>query len=222
VYAVLNEVAGERVVRPEPNADHLTRKPIVKGAVYPCAYLTREQLEAASPPKNRRIFVVIRDLRDTLISQYFSVRYSHEIFNPGMQRLRDKLSELDLTQGLIYLMKRRLFVSANIQRSWINSPYLLIKYEDLNRNELEGFKKIFAYCNIPAGNDDISAIIAKHSFAERAGRKRGEEDIYSHHRKGIVGDWRNYFNSELTDRFKEHFGELLIKTNYESDMNWQP
>jgi len=222
VYAVLNELVDHRIVRPEPNADHVTKRPLVKSAVYPCTYLTRQRLNETGPPGRLRIFIVIRDLRDTLISQYFSVRYSHQIFNPGMQRLRDKLSKMDLTDGLIYLMQHRLFVSATIQRSWINSPYLLIKYEDLNRDEIGVFKKIFKYCNIQGTDGEIENAVKSHSFTERSGRKRGEEDIYSHHRKGIIGDWRNYFNEELTILFKKTFGDLLIEAGYESDMQWKP
>ena len=52
------------------------------------------------------------------------------------------------------------------------------------------------------------------------GRQRGQEDITSHERKGISGDWRNYFTDRITRAFKERFGELLIATGYEDDLDW--
>jgi hypothetical protein len=220
VYAVLNEVAGERIVKPLPAADHVTKKAIVSSGIYPCVYLRRDQLVKAAPPSDIRIFIVIRDLRDTLISQYFSVRYSHKILDPLMQELRDTLSSMSITEGLVFMMKRRLKTSADIQKSWINSGHLLIRYEDLNKDAFAGFQKIFTHCTIPFDDHHLRWITERHSFERQAGRKRGEEDIHSHHRKGIIGDWRNYFDEKIKLFFKEKYGNILIDTGYENSLDW--
>lgn len=52
------------------------------------------------------------------------------------------------------------------------------------------------------------------------GRKEGEEDKTSHFRKGIAGDWKNYFTPKITAAFKEKHNSLLIKLGYEMDANW--
>jgi lipopolysaccharide transport system ATP-binding protein len=51
------------------------------------------------------------------------------------------------------------------------------------------------------------------------GRQRGQEDSTAHERKGIAGDWRNYFSDRIKRTFKERYGELLIATNYEKDLD---
>jgi lipopolysaccharide transport system ATP-binding protein len=58
------------------------------------------------------------------------------------------------------------------------------------------------------------------SFKNRAGRKPGEEDVTSHYRKGVSGDWQNHFTDNIKAAFKEKFGQILIDTGYEKDMNW--
>lgn len=39
-------------------------------------------------------------------------------------------------------------------------------------------------------------------------------------RKGSIGDWKEEFNEEHKNAFKEIAGELLIKLGYETDYNW--
>ena len=39
-------------------------------------------------------------------------------------------------------------------------------------------------------------------------------------RKGLIGEWRELFNEEIKNIFKEKAGDLLIKSGYEKDKNW--
>jgi hypothetical protein len=39
-------------------------------------------------------------------------------------------------------------------------------------------------------------------------------------RKGIIGDWRNYFTSEHKQAFKNVAGQLLIDLGYEPNFDW--
>jgi lipopolysaccharide transport system ATP-binding protein len=221
VLAVLSEVAKDRIIDPLVGADHVTRQPIETGRIYPCVYLPKPKFLAALPPENSKIFIVIRDLRDTLVSLYFSVRNSHQILSPGQQELRDALRSRAVADGLLLLMEKRLYVSAEIQKTWMNSGHLLVRYEDLIRDEHAFFKKIISYCGIAvAGDASLEAAIDLHSFENRAGRKPGEEDVNSHHRKGISGDWRNYFDASLIREFKDRYGEVLVATGYEKNLNW--
>lgn len=52
------------------------------------------------------------------------------------------------------------------------------------------------------------------------GRKKGEEDVRSHYRKGVAGDWVNHFSQEHCRFFKEEYNDLLTKLGYEKTSNW--
>ena len=52
------------------------------------------------------------------------------------------------------------------------------------------------------------------------GRKKGTEDTSSHYRKGVAGDWKNYFNAEHCTEFNSRFSGILQATGYESDDAW--
>ena len=52
------------------------------------------------------------------------------------------------------------------------------------------------------------------------GRKQGEENARSHYRKGVPGDWINYFTPEHVVYFKTQYNDLLLKTGYEKSPDW--
>ena len=77
IYKILNALAPERIVPPRIGEAQLLFTPLKSGAIYPAVYLTRGQLQSLTLPAKNRKFVIIRDLRDTLVSAYYSLRYSH-------------------------------------------------------------------------------------------------------------------------------------------------
>ena len=52
------------------------------------------------------------------------------------------------------------------------------------------------------------------------GRQKGEAEPTAHVRKGIVGDWRNYFTKRDGELFHEIAGKTLIEMGYEQDSTW--
>ena len=110
--------------------------------------------------------------------------------------------------------------------SWLKSvdnPRIMIcKFEDLiGTDQLESFKRIFDHCEISILSSTLKHILEKHSFKKLAdGRRQGEENIKSHYRKGISGDWQNYFNENHKKIFKQVAGTLLIELGYENKNNW--
>jgi hypothetical protein len=63
-------------------------------------------------------------------------------------------------------------------------------------------------------------IVQQHRFEQLAGRKRGEEDVNSHLRKGVPGDWKNHFGEEHIRVFKTRYNDLLLTLGYEDDPDW--
>ena len=165
-------------------------------------------------------FVVIRDLRDTLVSLYFSAKFSHPVINELVERRRGRLHSMDEDQGLMMLMDRDIPQNAGIQTSRIDSGTLVIKYEDLLSDEYAAFEHIVDYCGISVDRQRLHQVIYNNSFEVISGRQPGQEDVNAHQRKGIAGDWRNYFSHKVKEEFKKRFGDVLIKTGYEKDLKW--
>ncbi|RQH08359.1 sulfotransferase domain-containing protein [Paraburkholderia dinghuensis] len=217
LHRILRDIAPSRIVDPQLFERQFLDTPLVTGAVYPTVYVTKEQFYSVNLPANYRKFVVIRDLRDTLVSAYFSIRYSHAIIHKSLAEWRQRLESISLEDGLLMLMEEWLPLSANIQRSWVDSGETFIRYEDLLHGDTEILQDVLIrQCDIGVSQDTVEKIILKNRFENLTnGRKPGDEDRMAHERKGISGDWQNYFTPLVTDEFNRLFGRLLVETGYQ-------
>jgi lipopolysaccharide transport system ATP-binding protein len=161
-------------------------------------------------------------LRDTLVSVYFSIRYSHQAIADEIVKWRNVLESVNEEDGLLYLMSEWLPRCEAIQRSWLGGEDVIHKYEDLLNNDLGIFETILIdQCQLPISREKFREIVLSNQFEKlTAGRQRGVEDTKSHERKGVSGDWRNHFTDIVKREFKNKYGQLLIETGYEANLYW--
>lgn len=222
VHAILHTLAYYHLVLPEVGNRQFLKRPVENGRIYPTLYVTREEFHSVVLPRKYHRFVIIRDLRDTLVSCYFSVKHSHPILTPKQEAMRQKLHVLNLEEGLLYMAERWLSKPAMIQWSWLAARERLYRYEDLLDHDEELFEEIFLkVCRLPFSRQQVREAVRAHRFeAHTKGRPRGVEDVHAHERKGIAGDWRNYFTDKVRDYVKSMYGSLLIATGYEKNFQW--
>lgn len=253
VLQVLQECAPDRYVQPHVLLEQFYKEPIIPGGVYPTVYVPYQRFQDTMFPKVDldpatyqysandepsvknwynfsvkkspiKTFVVIRDLRDTLVSLYFSIKVSHAELSDQISKGRVELNEMSFEDGFLWVLKQRSPVQARIQSSWLpvcqSGESIMVRYEDLLADEVGQFEKIIDHCEITLSRFRLHQIIKSNSFANRTGRKPGEEDVSSHYRKGISGDWKNHFTEPLKAFFKRRYGQILIDTGYEKDLNW--
>jgi hypothetical protein len=227
IHIILRRCVRDRIVEPQPDLGQFLQAPVRQGNVYPKLYVTREQFESVELPPRWRRFVVIRDLRDTLVSGYFSLRVSHRRDSEEMvedaRRFSEMLDTVDVETGLRATMEQWLpTAAADIQKSWLDAGDPLVRYEDLLEHDVEIVEPLLIdRCELPVSRHVLRAAIESARFEHlTGGRRRGDEDVTAHQRKGIAGDWRNHFSDDLKRDFKEQWGDLLIATGYEQDLNW--
>ena len=167
-------------------------------------------------------FVVIRDLRDTLVSDYFSLRDTHDPDKAGaIQSFRDVLKARDLESGLNYLIEHRAERHAAIQRSWLGTETILLRYEEMLRDDLAIFSHLFLETfGHSLSADRLRRVVEANRFENVFQRPLGKEDPKSHGRQGAPGDWRRYFTPSNRANFQARFGDLLVATGYEADGSW--
>lgn len=220
VRAVLAHACGH-AIRPTPDMQVGRFAEPVEPGVYSPLYITRPNFErSAAARTDHRKFVVIRDLRDALVSWYFSLKHSHPD-NPAVTAHREALQDRSVEDGLLYLLTHRDFAAmAMVPGTWIQSTDLILRYEALIDDPHGGFGRIFDHCGLDLPERRRAEAIERCQFERRAGRARGVEDPASHFRKGIAGDWRNHFTPAVVQEFKARFGHLLVKLGYEQDGRW--
>jgi len=182
---------------------------------YP-AYLTIKK------PRHHRTFFILRDPRDIVTSWYFSAQYSH-VPVPPVPKLRKDLKTMDRHEGLKYIIDTLDdWGSFDAQRSWVhaekeNKGIKIFRYEDLANDYPSFLDRLFAYLEIHIPDNKFSVLCGRHTFKKYSGwRDPGDEDIYSHYRKGVSGDWKKYFDTELSDYFRLKTGDLLEVLGYEA------
>lgn len=180
---------------------------------------TAESVKRMTP--GAKGFHLIRDPRDALVSQYFSWKNSHKNNNQNILDTREKLLDMSTEDGLILMLDYLVMIKS--VNNWELGKYpnvLEVKYEDLVNSEYAEFSKIINHLEIPIRNSELQKIVEHNSFEKKTKRSPGEEDKKSHLRKGVAGDWRNYFTDQIKNIFKERYGSELIRLNYEKDMDW--
>ena len=222
IHNILRECFSDRIVDPQLGDAQVRHYVIHPGGVYPTVYLPKNEFDVLALPEGSRWFVVIRDLRDTLVSAYFSFKFSHPLLGPEFVVLRQKLHELDKEAAFLYLMDHELPRYAQIQLSWLEAGEPLVKYEDLLVNDVELLTEILiGRCGLPISQERLREVVLANRFeAQTGGRARGVEDVTAHQRKGVAGDWRNHFTDRIKRAFKARYGGLLVATGYEKDLDW--
>jgi hypothetical protein len=207
--------------RPLEGVQFLNR-PVRPGSIYPTLYLTREQFSSVRLPRHHRRFIVIRDPRDTLVSAYFSYKVSHTLNSDWMSDCRIELNRMSKEDGLLLILDNWLPTIASFQWSWVASGEELIKYEDLLADDEAILERILLrHCRLPVERDVFLEVVRANRFESwTGGRKRGQEDVASHERKGVAGDWQNHFSPRVAAAFRSRYGSLLVATGYEKDERW--
>ena len=96
-----------------------------------------------------------------------------------------------------------------------------LTYEDLSNNTAKTTQGILEYLGVNTDESIIDHMIEEAAFEKVStqdnnlgGRKKGEELIASHYRKGIVGDWKNYLTASqgaLIDELTQDLQNKVFK-----------
>ena len=181
----------------------------------------------------KNVVVCWRDGRDVMVSWYHQQLISHEWNERQVRRSRRELRLQDyedvyenLPAFIEYAFTRPhspRFSWADFVRRWHGRKAAIhVRYEDLRRETARELRRVVRGLTGERrlSPEEATAIVEEFSFERQAGRRPGEEDRGSFLRKGVVGDWRNYFSPEAREMFDRYAGDELILLGYERDRAW--
>jgi len=181
----------------------------------------------------QNVLLVWRDGRDVLVSQYYHWLFENDRGNARLvQRCRADLSFQDyndIRSNLIYFMEYIFERQRHPKMSWAAfvarwagcERCVHVQYEALRTQPVDTLRHLIK--QLTGKNLEVSdarKIVGAHSFKVLSGRQPGQENTQSFMRKGIVGDWVNYFDQEAKERFHAYAGDALVKLGYEQDDAW--
>jgi hypothetical protein len=179
---------------------------------------------------HKRTLYLIRDGRDTMVSRYFAlVKRKEEAAQKkqveatiGNELRYDNIRE-NLPAFIRYMAKdttSSVDYKSHIE-AWLENGYVSLKYEDMLADPEGEFARVLEeMTGKPADKKRVAEVVQRNSFEAKSKRKAGEEDQTKFMRKGISGDWKNYFSREAAEVFDQYAGNLLIQIGYEQDHRW--
>src|SRR5215217_265753 len=188
-----------------------------------------------------RVIHIIRDGRDQVVSMLHHV-WNRSTDRGGVQTLKpgeferreiyrkDPQKLLQTGEGMFTEERLRGAArswNARVGKTTQDGPALLgpnyteVHYEDLLERPNEEVGRLAKFLGADAREKAVQQAVNSASFQKLSkGRERGQEDTSSFYRKGIAGDWKNYFTERDKKIYKEEAGELLIRLGYERDLAW--
>lgn len=154
---------------------------------------------------------LIRDGRDVVVSKYFYER-DFCVDNGIYQHFDIPFDE--------YVPQ--------VAREWRNyilawhevMPQAVCQYENFLADPRRALQHVFAQLGIIVSCADLSKAVEANIKDKM---RRSLDNAFQHNsfiRKGIAGDWRNYFSDTHIQAFKEQAGDALIQLGYEIDGDW--
>ncbi len=191
------------------------------GRFYSAMFLSYEEFLAHPELEHARRFVVLRDPRDTVVSNYFSLKVSHPPDEKGqVAPLRSALEGMNEEEGMLFCMSKMRPLGPR-QLAWWRSGELIYKYEDLIRDDITLLSDlILDQLKLPLSSKRVRKVILENQFEARFKRPLGTVDVNSHGRVGAPGNWRKHFTPPVAAEFIEHFGDALLAGGYEKDHGW--
>lgn len=211
----LSQMVSEALDLPYPR----NRLPMMHSCLMQCHVL--------NPLGMRNVVVVWRDGRDIAVSFYHHLLMGHEFGGTAVatrNALRLGIEDpQDVRENLPRFIRALMigeigpsFTWPKFVRSWHGRNGVIeTRYEDLLADPAGELSRIVS-C-LRDGNPDpaeIARIVEKYSFKAQSGRRQGEEKKGSFMRKGVAGDWANYFSDEAAEVFKSYAGEALTALGY--------
>lgn len=180
------------------------------------------EMEAALKERKAVVFFLIRDPRDWVISVIKHPPISGVDLYGGPIGDQFFLS-LDMDQKIHHVIQgtQQYYSAPEVFDKflpWMNSPVCCtLRFEALlgprggSYTEQEQIKELRKIANA------LHLDISDEQLLEAFEASFGKGVVFS---KGKAGTWRDYFNEEHKDHFKESFGDILIELGYEEDNNW--
>jgi len=184
-----------------------------------------------------KLVYIVRDGRDVLISE----RFRNLVEESKFLKAEDKhvIEELRKDQTPFTNGTRSIFTESVIRRvtnGWVTNVreteeegkrlfrdnYCSLRYEDVLEHPFEELSRLWKFLGVKKIDKSLEKTIKAEmeSNPDEDWQAKRNEGIASFLPKGHAGNWERLFTAHDKALFKEVAGEMLIKWNYEKDLNW--
>ncbi|WP_160168154.1 sulfotransferase domain-containing protein [Rhodopirellula sallentina] len=176
------------------------------------------------PVKNA--LVVWRDPRDVMVSWYFHSIVGNSHVQPSFVascRRRSGIVDAGNVKSNMQKFVRWCFEDpyspaftwSDFYDYWSCQDCDVLKYEDVLQNPVDALLSLeFLSCFSGDREASVRRVVEAHSFAKQSGRRSGVEVKGAFLRKGVAGDWVNYFDSDALATLMSYAGDRMNGLGY--------
>lgn len=198
-----------------------------------CAhYPLTDGLRAVTQAEDLLCIYLYRDPRDAAVSAALYIR--HALAHHPLHEFFQNISEADcitfiLTGGIVrsreknsYILHEGMRYFCATARQWLACRHVAhIRYEDFMVDPVTTLTRVLVGVDVVVDPQSVRKVAGELTFAGMAGgRLPGQEQKDAHFRKGVRGDYANYFTETQTAVCKLMIGDFLIEQGYEQDHFW--
>lgn len=214
--------------------------PLAQNSILPVAMPSVVHAHWRAFRKAHRVAYVYRDARDVMVSMYFHQMLVRDSGDPRarsiLQRRHTKLfgpsfDPANVRANLPRFMEFEFVHPYSVREPWADhvrgwleverSGVALVSYEELLRDCKRSMTSLLGGLEVSHVNEEILELsIDRWAFRRTSGRQAGVEDRRSFARKGVAGDWRNFFTLDAAQVVDAFAGEVLAELGYVSNSNW--
>ena len=157
-----------------------------------------------------RFIHLIRDGRDVVVSKYFYEKdfcVANGIYERFDVSFEDYVAQVTLEWR-------------NYVLAWLKCGLATFKYEDFLRDTRNTLRSVLDELGLTVEDAELQHAIDANTKAKLRQALDKAHKYNTFIRKGIAGDWKQYFNAENVRVFKELAGDALIQLGYENSSRW--
>ena len=200
------------------------------GQVLCAHYPLTEKLAAVTRAEDLLCIYLFRDPRDAAVSAALYIRnaLTHHPLHDFFQRISEADSIMFiLTGGIVrngdtYIVHEGMRYFCRMAREWLAQDHVVaIRYEEFMADPVATLVAGLGKADVVIDPQAIRKVAEQLTFSGLSGgRVPGQEQKSSHFRKGITGDYVNYFSETHKAICKLMIGDFLIEQGYESGHLW--
>ncbi|NDV28633.1 sulfotransferase domain-containing protein [Desulfovibrio sp. JC010] len=205
-------VPGEIDFSPQAFIDEQGNEFIMLEHLHEFAWHTH--LLTQSEKNDFKIVMLYRDLRDVIVSSIYMRKHVESKQKGEFRKSFADMSFDEIFQFEIDTKNDRYLYDVKQWAQLSHPNYLAVKYEELKEDTPYYLTKICKHLEIPVNMTQLIEVVEKRSFKVATGRNAGKEDVGSHDRKGVVGDYKEKLSEEQLQEIHNRYGEVLKELGY--------
>jgi hypothetical protein len=170
-----------------------------------------------------KLIYLVRDGRDVATSGTFDWLARADRQSDRYRCFIERESDLSLNRFFndeeLHTWARYWSETYHAVQKW-SGPLLEVRYEAMLEDQAAVLQQIFQFLGVNADQELARQAAEAVSFERITGRPRGQSEPGAKARKGIAGDWKNYFTLCDGHRFDRDTEGLLYTLGYETSETW--